>query len=128
MSLPCFPKPKQKTPSSRKILLNQPQLAKFKDNSVSTGKYTVISFLPKFLYEQFRKYANIFFLTIGLLQQIDGISPTGKYVTLVPFLIILSITAIKELVEDLRRHLEDGKINNSEVLVLRGDQGWQTIY
>ena len=108
--------------------MNQPQLAKFRDNSVSTGKYTVISFLPKFLYEQFRKYANIFFLTIGLLQQIDGISPTGKYVTLVPFLIILSITAIKELVEDLRRHLEDGKINNSEVLILRGDQGWQTIY
>ena len=29
-------------------------------------------FLPQFLYEQFRRYANIFFLTIGLLQQIPG--------------------------------------------------------
>lgn len=36
--------------------------------SCSTGKYTIITFLPKFLFEQFRRYANIFFLFIALLQ------------------------------------------------------------
>jgi phospholipid-transporting ATPase len=30
----------------------------------------VFSFLPKFLFEQFRRYANVFFLVIGLLQQV----------------------------------------------------------
>jgi len=115
-----------KLPETRKILINKPQPQKFKNNSISTGKYTILTFLPKFLYEQFRKYANIFFLTIGLLQQIPGISPTGRYVTLVPFLIILAITAIKEIVEDFKRHLEDRKINDSKVKAFR-DGDWEEV-
>ena len=51
-------------------------------NYIITAKYTVWSFLPKFLFEQFRRYANIFFLCIGLLQQIPDVSPTGRYVTI----------------------------------------------
>jgi len=35
---------------------------------VSTAQYSFISFLPKFLYEQFQKYSNVFFLFIALLQ------------------------------------------------------------
>lgn len=66
----------------------------------------------------FFRYANIFFLSIGLLQQIPGVSPTGRYVTIVPFLMILFITAIKELVEDFKRHSADRKINQSDVDVL----------
>jgi len=120
-----------KLPETRRILINKLQEQKFKNNSISTGKYTIITFLPKFLYEQFRKYANIFFLTIGLLQQIPGISPTGRYVTLVPFLIILAITAIKEIVEDFKRHLEDRKINDSKVKAFREgdwvDVQWKNI-
>ena len=58
-----------------KILL---QRETFKSNKISTAKYNLLSFLPKFLYEQFRRYANIFFLCIGLLQQIPGVSPTGS--------------------------------------------------
>jgi len=34
----------------------------------STAQYSFISFLPKFLYEQFQKYSNVFFLFIALLQ------------------------------------------------------------
>ena len=115
-----------KPPETRKILINKPQPQKFKNNWISTGKYTILTFLPKFLYEQFRKYANIFFLTIGLLQQIPGISPTGRYVTLVPFLIILAITAIKEIVEDFKRHLEDRKINDSKVKAFHNGD-WEEV-
>eukprot|EP00092_Neocalanus_flemingeri_P037876 GFUD01041229.1.p1 GENE.GFUD01041229.1~~GFUD01041229.1.p1 ORF type:complete len:1159 (-),score=232.94 GFUD01041229.1:205-3681(-) len=115
-----------KLPETRRILINKIQSQKFKNNSISTGKYTILTFLPIFLYEQFRKYANIFFLTIGLLQQIPGISPTGKYVTLVPFLVILAITALKELIEDFKRHLADRKINDSKVKTLR-NESWEEI-
>ena len=113
-------------PETRTIFINREQVDKFKNNSISTGKYTFITFLPKFLYEQFRKYANIFFLTIGLLQQIPGISPTGKYVTLVPFLVILAITALKEIVEDFKRHQEDRKINDSQIQTVRNGT-WEKI-
>ena len=34
----------------------------------STAQYSFISFLPKFFYEQFQKYSNVFFLFIALLQ------------------------------------------------------------
>ena len=96
---------------------------RFVSNHISTAKYNIISFLPKFLFEQFRRYANIFFLTIGLMQQIPNVSPTGRYVTIVPFLAILTLTAIKELIEDMKRHRADDKVNKGNALVfdrLRG--------
>jgi len=80
----------------------------------------LFTFVPKFLFEQFRRYANIFFLCIGLLQQIPGVSPTGKYVTIVPLFIILTITAVKEMVEDIKRHKADRKVNHTKVKVLDG--------
>jgi phospholipid-transporting ATPase len=113
-------------PSTRIIRINSAQSQKFKNNSISTGKYTFLTFLPKFLYEQFRKYANIFFLTIGLLQQIPGISPTGRWITIGPLGVILTITAIKEIVEDFKRHREDRKINDSKVEVLNGTK-WNSV-
>jgi hypothetical protein len=37
-------------------------------NSISTSKYNIFTFFPKFFYEQFTKYSNVFFLMIVLLQ------------------------------------------------------------
>uniref|UniRef100_A0A8C0B1H5 Phospholipid-transporting ATPase n=1 Tax=Buteo japonicus TaxID=224669 RepID=A0A8C0B1H5_9AVES len=85
---------------ARTIYLNQPQQSKFRDNWVSTAKYSVVTFLPRFLYEQIRKAANAFFLFIALLQQIPDVSPTGRYTTLVPLLFILTVAGIKEIIED----------------------------
>uniref|UniRef100_A0A8C7W484 Phospholipid-transporting ATPase n=1 Tax=Oncorhynchus mykiss TaxID=8022 RepID=A0A8C7W484_ONCMY len=53
---------------ARLIFLNQPQFTKFCSNHVSTAKYNVLTFLPRFLYSQFRRAANSFFLFIALLQ------------------------------------------------------------
>uniref|UniRef100_A0A8B9VUS9 Phospholipid-transporting ATPase n=1 Tax=Anas zonorhyncha TaxID=75864 RepID=A0A8B9VUS9_9AVES len=85
---------------ARTIYVNQPQQSKFRDNWVSTAKYSVVTFLPRFLYEQIRKAANAFFLFIALLQQIPDVSPTGRYTTLVPLLFILTVAGIKEIIED----------------------------
>jgi len=109
----------------RKILINLPQEQKFKSNRISTAKYNVFTFIPKFLFEQFRRYANIFFLCIGLLQQIPNVSPTGKYVTIVPLFLILAITAGKEILEDIKRHNADRKLNNTKVKVLKSGK-WVT--
>lgn len=62
---------------------------------------SVLTFIPSFLFEQFRRYSNIFFLLIALLQQIPDVSPTGRYTTLVPLVFILSVSAIKEIIEDV---------------------------
>jgi phospholipid-transporting ATPase len=41
---------------------------RFLNNKVFTAKYTAFTFLPKFLYEEFSKYANIFFLFVSGIQ------------------------------------------------------------
>ncbi|KAG1057500.1 hypothetical protein G6F43_000671 [Rhizopus delemar] len=109
----------------RIIYVNNTELndqQRFLHNRVFTAKYTIVTFLPKFLYEEFSKYANLFFLFISGIQQIPGISPTSKYTTLVPLVIVLLITAIKELVEDWGVHRSDAELNARKCKVLVGTQ------
>lgn len=110
----------------RIISINAPQKQKFCSNRISTAKYNFFSFLPKFLFEQFRRYSNIFFLFIALLQQIPNVSPTGRYTTAVPLIFILMVSAIKEIIEDIKRHRADDAVNKSKVLALRSGQ-WSLI-
>uniref|UniRef100_A0A671RQ98 Phospholipid-transporting ATPase n=1 Tax=Sinocyclocheilus anshuiensis TaxID=1608454 RepID=A0A671RQ98_9TELE len=86
--------------TARTVLLNRAQTTKFCDNHVSTTKYGILTFLPRFLYEQIRRAANAFFLFIALMQQIPDVSPTGRYTTLVPLIFILTVAGIKEIIED----------------------------
>ena len=51
-------------------------------------------------------------------------SPTGKYVTIVPLFVILTITAVKEMVEDIKRHKADRKVNHTKVKVLSDAGKW----
>ncbi|EPY74721.1 putative phospholipid-transporting ATPase IB isoform 1 [Camelus ferus] len=53
---------------ARTIYLNEPLKNTFCKNSISTAKYSVWSFLPLYLYLQFSKAANAFFLFITILQ------------------------------------------------------------
>lgn len=53
----------------RVIFVNAPhQPAKYKNNRITTAKYSFVSFVPLFLFEQFRRYSNCFFLFIALMQ------------------------------------------------------------
>ncbi|KAE8285668.1 Phospholipid-transporting ATPase IA [Larimichthys crocea] len=112
---------------ARMIHLNQPQFTKFCSNRVSTAKYNVLTFLPRFLYSQFRRAANAFFLFIALLQQIPDVSPTGRWTTLVPLLFILVVAAVKEIIEDLKRHNADSVVNKKECQVLRNG-AWEIVH
>ncbi|XP_073710479.1 phospholipid-transporting ATPase IA isoform X3 [Misgurnus anguillicaudatus] len=112
---------------SRLIFINQPQFTKFCSNRISTAKYNVLTFLPRFLYSQFRRAANSFFLFIALLQQIPDVSPTGRWTTLVPLLFILLVAAVKEIIEDLKRHKTDNVVNKKETQVLRNG-AWEIVH
>ncbi|XP_062281021.1 LOW QUALITY PROTEIN: phospholipid-transporting ATPase IA [Scomber scombrus] len=112
---------------ARMIHLNQQQFTKFCSNRVSTAKYNVLTFLPRFLYSQFRRAANAFFLFIALLQQIPDVSPTGRWTTLVPLLFILVVAAVKEIIEDLKRHKADNVVNKKECQVLRNG-AWEIVH
>ncbi|CAZ80236.1 unnamed protein product [Tuber melanosporum] len=107
----------------RVIHLNNPRanaVGKYVDNHISTAKYNIATFIPKFLYEQFSKYANLFFLFTAALQQIPNISPTNKYTTIGPLIVVLLVSAGKELVEDWKRKTQDKELNRSKARVLVG--------
>jgi phospholipid-transporting ATPase len=118
----------------RIIHLNNPpanSANKYVDNHISTAKYNIASFLPKFLFEQFSKFANLFFLFTAGLQQIPGLSPTNKYTTIGPLIVVLLISAGKELMEDYKRRTSDNQLNSSKARVLRGssfeDMKWVNV-
>ncbi|KAF4521459.1 hypothetical protein B566_EDAN001756, partial [Ephemera danica] len=85
----------------------------FPSNEVRTTKYTMLSFLPKNLFEQFHRVANLYFLFIVLLNWFPAINAFGKEIAMIPVAFVLGVTAIKDAFEDRRRHNSDKRINNS---------------
>lgn len=105
---------------SRTTPLIQPETGKpFVSNSVTTARYTIWDFLPKQLYAQFSKIANVYFLFVASLQMVPSWSPTGQYTTLVPLLVFLSIAIAHEGYDDYRRHRQDNGENNQTSNVFR---------
>uniref|UniRef100_A0A8C5BAN5 Phospholipid-transporting ATPase n=1 Tax=Gadus morhua TaxID=8049 RepID=A0A8C5BAN5_GADMO len=89
----------------------------FSDNKIKTTKYTLLSFLPKNLFEQFHRFANVYFVFIALLNFVPVVNAFQPELALAPVVFILSVTAIKDLWEDYRRHRSDTEINHMDCLV-----------
>ena len=92
-------------------------------NMVSTTKYTTLTFLPKNLFEQFHRMANIYFLFIVILNWVPAINSFDKEIAILPLILVLSTTALKDLYEDWQRHLSDRKVNNLFSQVFSPAQG-----
>ncbi|UZJ52914.1 hypothetical protein CBS101457_002234 [Exobasidium rhododendri] len=101
--------------SPNEVKKNGDPLARYPRNKVRTSKYTFVTFLPRFLSEQFRRLANIYFLVLVLLQTSSLFGATVPQIAMLPLVAILTITAIKDGVEDYRRHILDNQVNNSAV-------------
>lgn len=83
------------------------------NNKIRTTKYTLLSFLPRNLLEQFHRVANLYFIFIVLLNWFPAINAFGKEIAMIPVIFVLGVTAVKDLFEDRRRHASDKRINNS---------------
>lgn len=87
-------------------------------NFIRSSRYTLWSFLPKQIFFQFSKLANAYFLTIGILQMIPGLSTTGTYTTIGPLIAFVAISMGKEGWDDYRRYRLDKLENSTEAWVL----------
>uniref|UniRef100_A0A8C9Y1F4 Phospholipid-transporting ATPase n=1 Tax=Sander lucioperca TaxID=283035 RepID=A0A8C9Y1F4_SANLU len=92
--------------------------SRYSGNAIKTYKYNVLTFLPLNLYEQFKRVANLYFLVLLILQIIPDIATLPWYTTLIPLVVVLGVTGIKDLVDDLARHRMDKEINNRKCEVL----------
>ncbi|NXB39866.1 AT8B2 ATPase, partial [Eulacestoma nigropectus] len=103
----------------------------YASNCIKTSKYNIVTFLPVNLFEQFQEVANTYFLFLLILQLIPQISSLSWFTTIVPLVLVLTITAVKDATDDYFRHKSDNQVNNrqSQVLisgVLRQEQ-WMNV-
>uniref|UniRef100_A0A8C5WV84 Phospholipid-transporting ATPase n=1 Tax=Laticauda laticaudata TaxID=8630 RepID=A0A8C5WV84_LATLA len=77
-------------------------------------KYTFWNFIPKNLFEQFRRIANFYFLIIFLVQLIID-TPTSPVTSGLPLFFVIIVTAIKQGYEDWLRHKADNAMNQCPV-------------
>ncbi|XP_024622174.1 probable phospholipid-transporting ATPase VA [Neophocaena asiaeorientalis asiaeorientalis] len=92
------------------------------DNRLKTTKYTLLSFLPKNLFEQFHRLANVYFVFIALLNFVPAVNAFQPGLALAPVLFILAVTAFKDLWEDYSRHRSDQEINHLGCLVFSREE------
>jgi hypothetical protein len=69
-------------------------------NYIKTSKYSVLTFLPLNLFEQFQRLANFYFLCLLVLQVIPAISSLTPITTAVPLIGVLALTAVKDAYDD----------------------------
>eukprot|EP00842_Homolaphlyctis_polyrhiza_P000201 jgi/Hompol1/1181/HPOL_004937-RA len=118
-------RPHNASTSQRRIFVNTPvdarlldeksgrPLLMYKANKIRTSKYTMVTFLPKNIFEQFRGIANFYFLSLVILQTFAEFKEVDVTVTAAPIIIIVCATAIKDGIEDLKRHESDAGVNKS---------------
>ncbi|KAL6502190.1 hypothetical protein OROHE_024783 [Orobanche hederae] len=121
---------------SRVVFCNEPQLhrnkpLKYPSNYVSTTKYSVITFLPRAIFEQFRRVANMYFLLAAILS-ITPLSPFNPVSVVAPLVFVVGISMLKEAVEDWQRFLQDRKVNSRKAKVhvgngLFGYKSWESL-
>lgn len=114
---------------SRVVYVNDPDRHegegfRYPKNEVSTTKYSLVTFVPKSLFEQFRRVANFYFLVSGILT-LTPLAPYSAVSALLPLLVVITATMVKEGVEDWRRKQQDIELNNRIVKVHRGNGSFE---
>eukprot|EP01018_Ginkgo_biloba_P009003 Gb_36306 [translate_table: standard] len=97
---------------------------KYLSNKISTTKYKWYSFIPKGLFEQFRRVANIYFAFHAALS-LTPITPVRPLSTILPLVFVIGVAMAKEAMEDLRRGKADKEVNNRFVPVCDQNEGFQ---
>ncbi|XP_010158812.1 PREDICTED: phospholipid-transporting ATPase ID-like, partial [Eurypyga helias] len=103
----------------------------YANNSIKTSKYNFFTFLPLNLFEQFQRIANAYFLFLLILQLIPQISSLAWFTTVVPLVLVLAVSGVKDAIDDFNRHKSDKQVNNRPVQVLINgmlkDEKWMNV-
>ncbi|XP_041710881.1 phospholipid-transporting ATPase VD isoform X2 [Coregonus clupeaformis] len=109
-------------------------LKSYSSNKVTTTKYSFLSFIPKNLFEQLHRFANIYFIFLAALNFVPVVNAFQPEISIIPILLVLAVTAVKDLWEDYRRHKSDKFINGlvcevySRKQQMYVDQCWQDVH
>lgn len=107
---------------ARLVYINDPERSnlpvRHPNNSIRTTKYSILTFLPKNLFEQFHRVAYIYFLILAGINQIPQLGVFTPAASILPLAFVLGVTAVKDAYEDYRRHRSDRTENSRSATVL----------
>lgn len=105
---------------------NNPDYPGQKDNYVRTHRYTILTFIPLTLLENYRILTNVYFLIV-LIFSILPTSPVNFLFTLVPILVVLLVSMIKAGVEDYFKYRHDQIRNKAPVKIFKNGKWVDSI-
>ncbi|XP_020583665.1 probable phospholipid-transporting ATPase 4 [Phalaenopsis equestris] len=93
-----------------KPLVHRKKPLRYPTNYISTTKYNFVNFLPKAIFEQFRRVANLYFLLTAALS-LTPITPFTPVSMIAPLSFVVGLSMAKEALEDWQRFMQDMKVN-----------------
>ncbi|XP_011500135.1 PREDICTED: probable phospholipid-transporting ATPase IIB isoform X2 [Ceratosolen solmsi marchali] len=105
---------KEKELRARTIQIGQLMYEKFPTNVIRNQKYSIITFLPMVLFQQFKFFLNLYFLLMAISQFIPDIRIGYLYTYWGPLCFVLAVTLCREAVDDCRRYKRDKEVNGQK--------------
>lgn len=65
------------------------------ENSIRNQKYSMLTFIPKVLYQQFKYFFNLFYLLTALSQFVPALKVGLMFSFVAPLLLVLTLTMLK---------------------------------
>ncbi|XP_035870642.1 probable phospholipid-transporting ATPase VB isoform X2 [Phyllostomus discolor] len=90
---------------------------RYSGNRICTTKYSLLTFLPQNLLEQFHRWANLYFLFLVILNWMPAMEVFHREITMLPLATVLFIIMVKDGVEDFKRYRFDTEINCSHIQI-----------
>jgi phospholipid-translocating ATPase len=85
---------------------------KYEPNVIRNQKYSIFSFLPLVLYEQFKFFFNLYFLLNAFTQLLPTLRVGYLFTYFGPLSFVLAVTIFKEGYDDYKRYLRDLEANS----------------
>nr|XP_006814167.1 PREDICTED: probable phospholipid-transporting ATPase IIB-like [Saccoglossus kowalevskii] len=105
---------KKKEPKPRTVPIGRRAVyqEKYPANIIRNQKYSVFSFIPLVLYNQFKFFLNLYFLVVALSQFIPAVRIGYLYTYWLPLGFVIFVTMCREAVDDFRRYRRDREVNS----------------
>ncbi|GFS70477.1 probable phospholipid-transporting ATPase IIB [Nephila pilipes] len=95
----------------RTVFIGRTNNESFPPNIIRNQKYNIITFIPLVLFHQFKFFLNLYFLVMALSQFIPDVRIGYLYTYWGPLGFVLTVTLIREAIDDFRRYRRDREVN-----------------
>ena len=94
--------------------VGRPSLQPFPANVIRNQKYSVLSFIPLVLFNQFKFFLNLYFLVMACSQFVPVLRIGYLYTYWGPLGFVISVTMVREAIDDIRRWQRDREVNSAK--------------